>query len=74
MFSEERLKLTQVWFTGEEWENGTAGQVLRLQFNESQKREQLIEDAKPLAQKARELKDRKARKWANYQAYKKSLC
>ena len=37
IYSEYDLELTPLWFTGREWEDGTATRVLRQQYDVAQK-------------------------------------
>jgi hypothetical protein len=72
-FSEQRLNLPVKWYTGKEWADGTAEAESIAEYDLACGREHKIEDAKTPAQKAKELRERKARRWRNYVAYRDSL-
>lgn len=65
-FSEERLGLPTLWFTGQEWASGEAERVLIEQYEDASERELEIERTKTPAQKR---KDESARKRKRFQKW-----
>jgi hypothetical protein len=73
IFSDARLALAPLWFTGSEWADGTAEKVLYQQYQAACAREQVVENGKTPQQKAEEARERKERRYRHYLAYKASL-
>lgn len=66
MFSEDRLNLKALWFTGGEWADGTAEAVLLEQYALAEAREKSVESAKTPSQKAVDRKQRKQRRFTKW--------